>query len=135
MIAGIASVRSWVSRRALSGLLAPPPRCVAAPVLVSAGPGPAMTALKRHQKNLRSISREAATVLGTLHPGNIAIKQIKPHRIGNENIVRIDFECSGSPGLSFGRFFQLEQIGRCRDLWLRGNLLVVANKVAGRSRR
>lgn len=94
-----------------------------------------MKALKLHQKNLRSISREATTVLGALHPGIIAIHKIKPHRIGNENIIRIDFESSGSPGLSFGRFFQFEQIGRSRDLWLKGNLLVVADKVAGRSGR
>lgn len=88
-----------------------------------------MRAIKLHTRNFRSIKLQATSVLSDIHKGEIKIWKIRPHQIGAENLLRVDFETTAAPGQIFSRFFGLEKYNRWWDVWLKGELLVVATKI------
>jgi hypothetical protein len=88
----------------------------------------AMRAIKIHTKNFRSIKLQATSVLSDIHKGEIKIWKIRPHQIGVENLLRVDFETTAAPGQILSRFFGLEKYSRWWEVWLKAELLVVATK-------
>jgi len=87
-----------------------------------------MRAIKLHRKHIRSIKLQATSVLSEIHRGEIKIWKIRFHQIGAENLLRVDFATTAAPGQFFSRFFNLEKYDRWWDVWLKGDLLVVANQ-------
>lgn len=95
------------------------------------GGGVATRAIKLHRKHIRNIKLQATSVLSDIHKGEIKIWRIRPHQIVAESLLRVDFETTAAPGQFFSRFFGLEKYNRWWDVWLKGELLVVATKNGG----